>query len=151
MTDEPARPARVRRLPSWLLTQAASRAHRLVSAALKDADSHQHQYLLLAALAEFGPSSQASLSRHSGMDRSDVVAVVNALAEKQLVTRSVDPTHRRRNVVAISERGTDMLRELDEHLAAVQSRLLEGLSGSERSDLIRMLTCLLGQKGHDGP
>src|SRR6266540_6687737 len=82
--DDRATPARLRRLPSRLLTQTAMHADRLVNEGLARADDRKWHYAVLAALQEFGPASQAALSRRTGIYRSDLVAVINELAGRGL-------------------------------------------------------------------
>ena len=86
-----APPARLKGTPSWLVNQTATHASRLVTDGLAAVGARRYHYSLLAALSEFGPSSQAALGRHTGIDRSDVVAMLNELAEQRLVERAVDP------------------------------------------------------------
>src|SRR6266540_1005549 len=74
--DDRATPARLRRLPSRLLTQTAMHADRLVNEGLARADDRKWHYAVLAALQEFGPASQAALSRRTGIYRSDLVAII---------------------------------------------------------------------------
>lgn len=136
----PPAPARVRTKPSWLLNQAVIPARRLVAAGLAGVDARRHHYVLLAALDEAGSASQAELSRRTGIDRSDMVAAVNELAERGLVERAPDAADRRRNVVTLTAAGRRHLRELDTLLAKVQDDLLAPLSPDEREQLSRLLT-----------
>ena len=139
-------PARLKAKSTWLISQVAARSHGLLTERLAAAGARGYHYRLLAALAEFGPSSQASLGRRTRMDRSDVVAAVGELAAEGLVERAADPADRRRNVVTLTPRGTVRLERLDQVLAAVQDELLAPLSGAERAELARLLARLL-----DGP
>jgi MarR family transcriptional regulator, lower aerobic nicotinate degradation pathway regulator len=133
-------PARVRTKASWLLNQAALQANRLLADALATADARRHHYVLLAALDDGGPTSQAELSRRTTIDRSDIVAAVNELAEQDLVERVTDLTDRRRNVVTLTAAGRRQLRKLDKLLADVQDELLAPLSDAERQQLVDLLT-----------
>jgi MarR family transcriptional regulator, lower aerobic nicotinate degradation pathway regulator len=133
-------PARVRTKASWLLNQAAIPANRLLNEALASVDARRHHYALLAALDEVGAASQAELSRRTTIDRSDMVATVNELADKGLVERSPDAVDRRRNVVTLTTAGRRHLRKLDRLLAKVQDDLLEPLSADERQHLVDLLT-----------
>jgi len=140
-------PARLKAKSTWLISQVAARSHGLLTERLAAAGARGYHYRLLAALAEFGPSSQASLGRRTRMDRSDVVAAVGELAAEGLVERAADPADRRRNVVTLTPRGTVRLERLDQVLAAVQDELLAPLSGAERAELARLLARLLDSPG----
>jgi MarR family transcriptional regulator, lower aerobic nicotinate degradation pathway regulator len=133
-------PARVRSKPSWLLNQATLPANRLVAEALAGIDARRHHYVLLAALDEAGPASQAELSRRTTIDRSDMVAAINDLAVRGLVERTPDARDRRRNVVTLTPAGRRHLRKLDGVLAGVQDDLLSPLAADERDLLIDLLT-----------
>ncbi|UBU15515.1 MarR family winged helix-turn-helix transcriptional regulator [Nonomuraea gerenzanensis] len=133
-------PQRLRALPSRLVNQVALSANRLVDQALGAAGLRRYHYSLLAALAEFGPASQAALGRRTGIDRSDIVAAVNELAERGLVERSPDPDDRRRNVITVTAAGGRQLEELDRLLSGAQDELLASLNVAEREQLISLLT-----------
>ena len=142
-TADNATPARLRGMPSWLLGRTAMHAHRLVVEGLAAAGARGYHYRLLAALAEFGPASQAALGRRTGIDRSYVVEAVNELVDGGLVGRARDPDDRRRNVVTITPAGAEQLRRLDGVLAGVQDELFAPLSADERAQLARLLARVL--------
>lgn len=136
-------PARLRTLASWVLNQAAIAANRLTDRALADAGTHRHQFAMLATLDEFGPSSQADLGRCTAIDRSDVAAAVNAMAERGFVQRSRDPDDGRRNIVTLTPAGKDHLERLGARLAEAQDELLRALSATESKTLIGLLARLI--------
>lgn len=136
-------PARLRNKPSRLVSQTALQVHRLVSEGLAAVEAHQYHFALLAALEEFGPASQASLGRRLGMDRSDVAARVNELAEQGLIERTPDPADRRRNVVTITPAGIQQVLRVDRLLTEIQDELLAPLSPDERAELVRLLSRVL--------
>jgi DNA-binding MarR family transcriptional regulator len=136
-------PTRLRSLPSWLMTQTAAHAHRLVTEGLAAADARGYHYRLLAALDESGPASQATLGRRSGIHFSDIVATINELAERKLVERAPDPGDRRRNVITITPAGRRQLRRLDRRLTRIQEELLTPLSPDERDQLSGLLARIL--------
>ena len=138
-----AAPSRIREQPTWLISRAYAHSHRLLAEGFGAAGFRGYHYRLLAALEEFGPASQAALGRRTGIDRSDVVAALNELAERGLIKRSPDPDDGRRNVITITPAGTKQLRTLDQVLAGIQAKLLAPLSAAERTQLIRLLTRLL--------
>ncbi|MFD5086193.1 MarR family winged helix-turn-helix transcriptional regulator [Kitasatospora sp. NPDC058406] len=136
-------PAHLTAKPSWLLTQVAVHAHRLATEGFGGVGARGYHYRILAALDEFGVSSQAELGRRCNMDRSDVVAAINELAEQGCVERTPDPDDRRRNRVHLTPAGRRHLRRLDRALDAVQDDLLEPLSAEDRQTLTGLLTRLL--------
>jgi len=132
-------PRRLRALPSRLLGRCATQAERTVGAALAREDARKWHYAVLAALADSGPASQAALSRHTGIYRSDLVAVINELAERGVVERAPDPDDRRRNVISLTARGRRHLERLDTLVGDAQDELLAPLSRSERDQLTALL------------
>ncbi|MFE3456038.1 MarR family winged helix-turn-helix transcriptional regulator [Nocardiopsis aegyptia] len=131
------------RTPSWLLTQTAHHAHRLVADGFSSVHARGYHFRLLATLEESGPASQAELGRRSGIHVSDMVATINELADDALVERTPDPTDRRRNIISLTAQGRRRLRELEERLAASQDALLAPLTPEERAHLTDLLTTLL--------
>ncbi|MGK5552445.1 MarR family winged helix-turn-helix transcriptional regulator [Actinomadura kijaniata] len=136
-------PSRLIAKPSWLLGQVAVHAHRLASDGFGEMGARGYHYRILAALDEFGAASQAELGRRCSMDRSDVVAALNELAEQGFVERAPDPDDRRRNIVTLTEAGHRQLQRMDRALDKVQDDLLEPLAAKDRQTLIRLLTQLL--------
>ena len=136
-------PAIVSELPSWLLTQTAMHAHRLVSAGLGTIGAHRYHYRILAALRDVGPMSQAALGRRSGIHLSDMVATINGLVDTGYVRRTPDPADRRRNVITLTAGGRAQLRRLEKRVGQIQDDLLAPLSPEERDQLKSLLARLL--------
>ncbi|HZE06299.1 MAG TPA: MarR family transcriptional regulator, partial [Solirubrobacteraceae bacterium] len=110
-----ARPAaRIRDLPSWLISRNYARSNALLNErfAASGTNLRPYHYRLMASVEEEGPIGQAELGRVSGIDRSDVANLLAELEERGLVERTVDPTNRRRNIVAITQTGSDLLTKL---------------------------------------
>lgn len=139
-------PSRVRDRPTWLISRNHARSYRLLSEgfAAEGSGLRGYHYRVLAALEEWGPIGQAELGRRTGLDRSDVVNILGDLERLGLTERSVDPTNRRRNIVAITPAGDARLRKLDEVVDRVQERVLAPLSPNERRQLTRLLRKLAG-------
>jgi DNA-binding MarR family transcriptional regulator len=141
-------PKRLRKLPSRLLSMAATHADRTVTEALAARGARKWHYAVLATLAEFGPASQAGLSERTHLYPSDLVAVINELTAQGLVERSADPADRRRNVITMTDEGDRRLRELDGVLAEVEDVVLAGLAPADRAELTRLLTALVRHHRH---
>ena len=138
-----APPERLWRLTSWLLSNAAGRSSRLVSSRLAGVGLRRDHYAILAGLAEFGPVSQATLGRRLGIDRSDVVAVLNDLERDGLAIRAPDARDPRRNATRITTAGSRALVELDALLNDAQEAAFKALSANDRQHLDRLLRHLV--------
>ncbi|KRD37250.1 MarR family transcriptional regulator [Oerskovia sp. Root918] len=140
-------PTRLRTLPSWLLAQAALEASRRVAERLAGVGAHRSHFAVLTTLEEFGPASQAALGRRCGIDRSDMVALVDRLVADGHVERNPDPSDRRRNIITLTATGAKRLDELGAVLAAAQEDLLAPLDDRDRRRLVDLLDRLVVQRG----
>jgi len=135
-------PQRLRRLPSWLVNQLAIRSTRVTAGGLQRPGARS-DFAVLAALEEFGPMSQAELGRRLGLDRSDVVAVLNRLEGDRLAARAPDASDRRRNVITLTPAGARTLKGLQVSFDQMQTAMLAPLTGTERAHLTEMLQRLV--------
>ena len=136
-------PTALTELPSWLLTQSAAQAHRIVTESFAAGGARAYHFRLLATLVEFGPASQADLGRRSSIDRSDVVAALNELEADGYVERSADPADGRRNVITITTAGKRHYRRLTTLVGKAQEEIFAPLSATDRTRLTTILGKLL--------
>lgn len=135
-------PERLWQLPTWLISHVAGDSYRLVVDAF-GSPAGRSDYAALAGLEEFGAMSQAALGRRLGIDRSDIVAVLNRLEADKLVLRAQDETDRRRNVIRITAGGKRALQRLDTVINEAQQALLAPLSAHEQRQLRDLLQQLV--------
>ncbi|MDN5744134.1 MAG: MarR family transcriptional regulator [Nocardioidaceae bacterium] len=138
----PTPPRRLWGQPSWLLAHVSTDAYRLVVQAL-GSPAVRTDYAVLAGLAECGPIVQADLGRRLGIDRSDMVAVLNRLEEQGCAARSTDPANRRRNLLTLTNEGEATLQRLDERIGDAQALVLAPLDASEQRELVELLQRLV--------
>lgn len=140
-------PERLRTRPTWLLGRAAARSSALLAAgfAAEGDGLRGYHYRLLAALAEWGPSSQADLGRDAGIDASDVTNSLSELERAGLVERRTDDTNKRRKIATITPSGRARLAELDKALDRIQDALLAPLSSAERHQFHEIMSKLAPQ------
>ena len=136
-------PTALTQLPSWLLTQSAAQAHRVVTESFAAGGARAYHFRLLATLVEFGPASQAALGRRSSIDRSDVVAALNELEADGYVRRSPDPEDGRRNVITITTAGKRQYKRLTNLVGKAQEEIFAPLSAADRTRLTTILGKLL--------
>ena len=117
----------------------AAQMRRVSGDALGAVGAHKDHFVVLAALAEFGPASQAALSGRTRIYKSDLVSVLNDLADGGWVRRAPDPADRRRNVITITDDGECRLAELDRILDGVNEHIMAPLGRDERAQLFALL------------
>ncbi|HEX9356236.1 MAG TPA: MarR family transcriptional regulator [Streptosporangiaceae bacterium] len=141
-------PARLEGRATWLVGRAYTRSSGLLSAGFEAHGSglRGYHYRLLAVLEEWGPGSQAELGRKTGIDRSDVTAALTELESRNLVERSVDPEHKRRNIVTITAEGVEQLLELDKVIDGIQDEFLAPLTAAQRRQFITLVSRLAGAR-----
>lgn len=127
----------------WLVGRASQHAQRLLQDQLAAGSVRKSHYGVLASLADVGSAAQAALADRIGIDRSDMVTLLDTLEELHYVERRADPSDRRRNIVELTTAGSAALDELDERFAAAEKELLAPLSAADRAELVRLLTVVL--------
>lgn len=142
-------PARLMDRPTWLISRAYARSTGLLNAGFESHGNglRGYHYRLLAALDEWGPASQADLGRNTGIDRSDVTAALAELETRGLIERTVDPGHKRRNIVTLTPEGVQQLSDLDAVVDAIQDELMAPLTASQRHHFLALIRHLLDDDG----
>ena len=135
--------------PTWLISRAYARSTGLLNAGFESHGNglRGYHYRLLAALDEWGPASQADLGRNTGIDRSDVTAALAELETRGLIERTVDPEHKRRNIVTLTPEGVEQLSDLDAAVDAIQDELLAPLTAAQRHRFVALIRLLLDDDG----
>lgn len=107
--SEPAvAPAALRKSASWCLAQLDATVRASVNAALGRTQIESisiRGYWVLEAIADGGDMAQTELSALLGMDRSDMVRLIDSLESANLVERTRDSKDRRRQLIALTETG----------------------------------------------
>ena len=134
-----ATPERLKGQFSRLVGKTAAQTRRVAGDALRAVGARKDDFVVLAVLAEFGPASQAVLAGRTQIYKSDLVAVLNELAEHGWVLRAPDPGDKRRNVVTLTDDGRRRLAELDGVLDGVNEHIMSPLDEAERAQLFALL------------
>jgi MarR family transcriptional regulator, lower aerobic nicotinate degradation pathway regulator len=142
-------PARLRDRPTWLISRAYARSTGLLNTGFESHGNglRGYHYRLLAALDEWGPASQADLGRNTGIDRSDVTAALAELETRGLIERTVDPEHKRRNIVTLTPDGVEQLSDLDAVVDAIQDQLMAPLTAAQRHRFVALIRLLVDDDG----
>ena len=131
----------------YLLARAGAEARRRWARMLAEHDLTPHQYGILMALRELGPTGPQRLSELIGVDARNAVSLMDALVNRELATKVLDTTDRRRRVVALTARGHTLVRELTTGGTAIEAEFLSPLTAQQQRQLHHLLRTLLAPGG----
>jgi DNA-binding MarR family transcriptional regulator len=101
------------------------------------------QYAALQMIQEVPGIDQASLSSMIAFDKTTIVKVLDRLVDKGLITRVRSKEDRRSNLLHITARGNEVLRQITPLMDRIQERILAPLSKDEQQKFLEMLTQLV--------
>jgi DNA-binding MarR family transcriptional regulator len=136
---------RDRQLPraTYLLKQLewAVRAH--LDEIMRSYNLTTLQYTALSVLSHHPGMSAAQLARRSFVSSQAANEMVSALERKGLVERGVDETNRRALKVFLTDRGAEILAELDDHVDQLEAEMFAGVSPTKEAQFRNVLrSCL---------
>ena len=130
----------------FLLTRASALLVRATNAALATHGLRVRSYSALLLACDSGEGmSQRDLAEALGLDPSQVVLLVDELADAGLVERRPSETDRRAKLVVATRAGRVVRRRAEGAVAAAHATELAGLSTPEQDQLRGLLGRLLGQ------
>jgi DNA-binding MarR family transcriptional regulator len=130
----------------YLLLKAGHYLGIEFDAALTSIGLTGREFLVLSFVRAVDGLSQQELSERLGLDPTIVVGLIDALEERELVTRRKDPADRRRNLLALTAKGRDV------HSAAVtaarqaEDAFLAPLTASRRRELRTALRAVMAPR-----
>ena len=127
----------------YLLKHAQLQLGELTSAALAPYGLSGRELAVLLSLAGGEPASQQEAAQRLGVDRTTMVALLDALEAKGLVTRHPHAGDRRRNVVELTPAGQQTLRAATEASDDAERRFLAPLTGQAAGQLRAALQLLV--------
>lgn len=124
--------------PGLALAFAGQLASTRIQKALR-AHGLRNGHARVLMLVDEGATSQQALIQALEVDPSVLVATLNDLEHAGWAQRRRDPADRRRHIVEISPRGTQLVAEIYASIAAVEAELFVGLDPNEIGTLHRLL------------
>lgn len=135
-------PAALSERLGFLLGRAHSEHRVMAGRAFASLGLGVKEFGALSILVEEGPLSQQRLGERQGVDRTTMVAVVDALGRKELVQRRRDPEDRRAYSLHATPAGRLMLRRAGRAAKQAECEFLAPIAAADRrrlKDLLRQL------------
>jgi DNA-binding MarR family transcriptional regulator len=126
----------------YLLKHAQLRLAALTGPALAPLGMDGRELAVLLVLAD-EPLSQQDAARRLGIDRTTMVAMVDALEDKKLLARRADPADRRRNIVEPTAAGKRVIRAANQTVDRVEREFLKPVSARDREHLRDLLKAVV--------
>lgn len=143
MTQSPA-DALASRL-GYLLKHAQQQLMRQAQPAMAPFGVDGRELTVLAVLGAGAALSQQEAAEQLGVDRTTMVALVDALERKALVERRRSQADRRKNIVALTTDGRRTLREAGRARDEVERAFLAPLGEDEAARFVRALRVLAAE------
>ncbi|HUA42349.1 MAG TPA: MarR family winged helix-turn-helix transcriptional regulator [Streptosporangiaceae bacterium] len=128
---------------AYLLAIAGAAARRRWVDMLARFDVTPSQFKVIMSLGELDHLGQRQLAEVIGIDPRNCVPIIDALAERDLLSREIDRSDRRRRVLRLTAKGRRLAQQLKSVNAGIETDLLTPLSHEEQATLRRMLIAIL--------
>jgi DNA-binding MarR family transcriptional regulator len=136
---DPAAPAAVGDGLGYLLKHAYQRYQAIQQPALARLGLDGRLLAVLAVIGTEGPALQQRLSERLGIDRTTMVALIDALEQAGLVQRRRDPADRRGQRVRLTGKGERILSKGLDAVRHVEDDFLAGWSSRDQREFRRLL------------
>jgi DNA-binding MarR family transcriptional regulator len=136
------------RLITYRISVLAQALSRLVDASVqRDLGLTSRQWRMLVILNRLGTSPSGEVARMANFDHSQVSRVAFELAEKGFVTQTSDPEDRRRQILALTPKALESLRDGIPVSLQRETRLRSRLSAADYDVFVRVLEALGDEAG----
>lgn len=122
----------------FLAARARAKGTAKGNAALEDLNLKVRQYSALSIAASGLKPTQRELGVFLDLDPSQIVALIDFLEDRGLVTREADPRDRRSKIIVATTSGLEIHEDATQRLLKAESDSLKNLSSAER-ELLREL------------
>lgn len=138
-----ALPAELLSSPSFQLERLRRRTREFVEKALASEGFNLREFWILTCLADSDAASQAYLGETLGVDRSDMVRLVDSLEKRNLAKRVKDPHDRRRQIISITKKGTKAYTHLQPIVHAAEDEALDDSTQKQLKHLRKLAQSII--------
>jgi DNA-binding MarR family transcriptional regulator len=135
----PQPPRELRRSTTFLLKRLGWLVKERSLAAFGATGMNPQHFGVLSLLEEGARETQATIADALGIDRSQLVGLLDQLEERGLVERRRDPNDRRRQMVSLTASGHRQLAKLRKMVRRFEDEILAPLNAAERATLHELL------------
>ena len=121
------------------LLRKVNQRHTGIFSNVMRSDLTPTRFAAMAKLLEHGSLSQNELGRMTAMDIATIKGVVDRLRERKLIKSKKDPTDARRQLISLTQKGTEVMQDAIPDASEVTALTFEPLTKSETSQLIKLL------------
>ena len=100
------------------------------------------EYIVLSRLGWRSAPTQLELAQTIGYDKTRLIALLDGLEGRDLLSRAPDPSDRRARIVRLTVAGEAILAKARAGIRAMEEGLLADLTSKERETLLRVLPIL---------
>jgi DNA-binding MarR family transcriptional regulator len=130
----------------YLFKHAGMLMSELNDAVLAPFDIEPRELGILIVIDSYEPASQQQVAERIGIDRTTMVAMLDTLEAKGLLSRRPSAEDRRRNVVELTPAGHDTLSRAVAASDTAEAELLAPLSPEEAAQLRDLLARVIARK-----
>ena len=138
MSDKRSLPSTSRSLPIALL-RARERVMGPIRAMLSDVGITEQQWRVLRVLHEAGPLDPTRIADRACLLLPSLTRILQKLAEKDLIQRDPDPVDRRKQIIAISPDGADLIETNLATSMAIMDQLRSRMGAEKYEALLDLL------------
>ena len=142
-------PADLLSSPSFQLERLRRRTREFVETALQEHGFNLREYWVLTCLVDGDAASQATLGEILGVDRSDMVRLVDSLEDRQLAKRVKDPKDRRRQIISVTKKGTKAYAQLRPLVTTAEDKAQDESTSKQLKHLRKLAKSIIAADAPD--
>jgi DNA-binding MarR family transcriptional regulator len=121
----------------WVLGVILRNWHEHVAEAVEELPHGMRGYQILSVVGNNQPPTQSGLARHLGIDRTVMPYIIDALVERGLIERRVDPKDRRVRRIVITDLGRKTLTRVERGVHTAEDAVFSGMDAAARDAFLR--------------